>query len=91
MRNECVGWVKKSLSEIERPLLVLQCRSYRAPPFYLVGAVKSDPFRNLSLGCEARVIGGRGLRILFAVAGSTTVVVLVVVVVGSAVFATVHL
>ena len=53
--------------------------------------MKSASFRNLSLECEARMIGGRGLRILFAVASSTTVVVLVVVVVGSAVFATVHL
>ena len=86
MRNECVGWVKKASQKLRG--VGWLCRSNQ---FYLAGAVKSASFRNLSLGCEARVIGGRGLRILFAVAGSTTVVVLVVVVVGSAVFATVHL
>jgi hypothetical protein len=53
--------------------------------------VKSVSFRNLSLECEARMIGGKGWIFLFIFAGSMTVAVLSAVDAGSLVFATDHL
>ena len=50
-----------------------------ANSFYLVGVVKSVPFRNQRLGWEARMIGGIGLTVLFVAAGSMSVAVLAAV------------